>query len=484
LITRHVTTAALSFAVALALAAAPALGANKRQPADSQQQQPAAGGDEVSAAAAQASEHAGDGVAAIVNDSVISDYDLRQRMALFLATSGAKPSDEELKQIRGQVLKQVETERLQLLEAQKNNITVSAAEVDRAINDIMKDNHLTIDQLKGLLGRADVQMQTLRSQIAAQIAWSKTVQDEYGDRVNVSKEEVDAEFGRLQQGASKPHFAVSEIFLSVDSPEQDGKVLKDAQELETQLQAGAPFATVARQFSQNPSAAQGGDVGTVEQGQLAPALDEALSKMHSGEISPPIRSAGGYYIVALRQRQEPAGTKIPDAASEQSTTPAGTLPLARILLAIGPNPAPKLLQSAIQAANIVRQHITSCATAQAVVKQMHGTQYFDLGVMRVSEMSAAMQTEVKNAGPGETTQPFQSAAGIELIVRCDKRIERPSVFVMPSRDDVEQQLFEEKMAVFSRQYLRDLRRDADIESKYVDALAKANGQAKADGESQ
>lgn len=404
-------------------------------------------------------------MAAIVNDSLISDYDLRQRIALYLATSGSRPSEDAMKEIRTQVLKQLETERLQLLEAQKNSTTVSSAEVDKAIDGIISDNHLTMDQLKALLAHADVQMATLRAQIAAQIAWSKTVQDQFGDRVNVSKDEVDAELGRLSQGADKPHFLVSEIFLSVDSPEQDGKVLKDAQELETQIQQGAPFSTVARQFSQNPTAAQGGDIGVVQQGQLSPALDEALMKMHPGEVSPPIRSAGGYYILALRERQEAMGTKLPDPGTQQSTTPPGTLPIARILLPIGPKPPPKLLESAIQAANVVRQHITSCASAAEIVKQMHGAQYFDLGVMRISEMSEAMQTEVKNAGPGEATQPFQSAAGIEVIVRCDKAPPRMSVFHMPSRDDVENQLFEEKMSVFSRQYLRDLRRDADVESK-------------------
>src|SRR5206468_8726892 len=71
-----------------------------------------------------------DGVAAVVNDSVISDYDLRQRVALFLATSGMHPNAENLKAIRQQVLSQLETERLELLEAQRKNISVSTSEVD------------------------------------------------------------------------------------------------------------------------------------------------------------------------------------------------------------------------------------------------------------------------------------------------------------------------------------------------------------------
>src|ERR1700731_752643 len=95
--------------------------------------------------------HHGDGVAAIVNDSVISDYDVRQRMALFIATSGVKPSQDSLNAIREQVLKELETEQMQLMEARKDNISISASDVDKAIDEILKTNHLTMDQLKSVL---------------------------------------------------------------------------------------------------------------------------------------------------------------------------------------------------------------------------------------------------------------------------------------------------------------------------------------------
>ena len=202
----------------------------------------------------------GDSVVAIVNDSVISDYDLRQRVALFASTAGGRmPNASEMKDIRDQVLKQLETERLELMEAQKNKISVSADEVDKAIDNIIKENNLSTDQLNGMLARNGVAMATLRSQIAAQIAWSKTVEDQYGDQVKVSPANIDAEMARISAGAEKPHFAVSEIFLSVDTPEQDDKVKADAANLEEQLKQGAQFAAVARQFSQTPTAAQGGD---------------------------------------------------------------------------------------------------------------------------------------------------------------------------------------------------------------------------------
>lgn len=162
-----------------------------------------------------------DGVAAVVNDTIISEYDLRQRIALFLATSGINPTPDQMKRIRAQVLTQLETERLELSEAQKNNTTISSADVDNALNNIIQSNHLTMDQLKAVLARYNVDVATLRAQIATQLAWEKTVDDQFGDRVHVTPEDVDAELKRLAQGANKPHFLVAEIFLAVYRPDRE-----------------------------------------------------------------------------------------------------------------------------------------------------------------------------------------------------------------------------------------------------------------------
>ena len=420
------------------------------------------------AKAAQESDEAlrhGDGVAAVVNDSPISNYDVRQRMQLFIATSGVKPSAEAQKEIRGQVLKQLETERLELLEAEKSKVTVSAAEVDKAINDIMTDNHLSSEQLDKLLAGADVRMATLRAQIAAQIAWSKLVQDALGDRVHVSQLDVDDELARLKAGANKPHYLVSEIFQAVDTPEQDAKVKKDMEDLKMQLNAGAPFAAVARQLSQNPTAAQGGDMGTVQEEQLPPELDKALKTMHSGQISDPIRATGGYYILYLRELELPEGAKLPEQAPER-TGPAGTLPLVRILLPLPPSAKPNkdLIERAGQAAAVMRAQIQSCDGAKQVAAKLPGANFMSLGDMRLADLNAEMQQAIQQAGPGGSTPPLVSAAGVELIIRCDKAPPKIGRVYVPSHDQIEQQIYEEQITTLARQYLRDLRRDADVET--------------------
>lgn len=403
-----------------------------------------------------------DGIAATVNDISVSEFEVRQRMALFLATAGLQPNDEEKKRIRGQILEQLENEKLQLQEAIKKHITVAPAEVDNQINHMVTDNHLTIEQLRTVLANAGSSEQALRTQITAQIAWEKTVSQEYQDRINITPADVDAELARYAEGADKPHYLVSEIFFPVDNPDKDAEAHKTALSVEEQLKSGGNFALVARQFSQSPSAASGGDIGWVHEGQLAPELNAALTKMTVNSLSPPIRSIGGYYIISLRARQEPLGTKIA-TPQEAATGPDSTLPLARLLLPVGADPSKDVIATAMKIATNLRNAYSGCEMLEKIPAQISGAVYMNLGNMKLGDLSPEIQKALAATHSGEAAMPFVSEAGIELIGRCDKKIVVQTAYVMPTRQDVENQLFQQQISAMARRYMRTLRRGVDVE---------------------
>jgi peptidyl-prolyl cis-trans isomerase SurA len=83
--------------------------------------------------------------------------------------------------------------------------------------------------------------------------------------------------------------------------------------------------------------------------------------------------------------------------------------------------------------------------------------------MNPADLSPEIQQALKQTPPGETTQPFMSDAGIEIIARCDKRMEVQTAFQMPTRQQVESQLFDLQISAMAQRYMRDLKRDADVE---------------------
>src|SRR4029077_15374907 len=139
------------------------------------------------------------GVAAIVNDNIITEYDVDQRVALFLATSGVRPTAETLVQIRAQVLRSREDEILELQEANKHKINVTKADVDKAIQNIASDNHLTVDQVTSTVTNAGVDVQVFRQQLAAQIIWQKVVAARYGTDILIKDQQIDEAMDRLRK---------------------------------------------------------------------------------------------------------------------------------------------------------------------------------------------------------------------------------------------------------------------------------------------
>jgi peptidyl-prolyl cis-trans isomerase SurA len=404
------------------------------------------------------------GVAAIVNDFVISNYDLDQRVALFVTTSGVRPTRDNLPQIRAQVLRSLEDEVLELQEAKKHKLNVTKAEVDKALQNIAEDNKLTVDQIMKTIGQAGVTPTTFRQQVTAQLTWQKLVAARYGADVTVSDSQVDEAMNRLKEGSDKPQFLVGEIFVAVDRPEDEPAVRASVEQIAQQIKQGAPFQTVAGQFSQSPSAADGGDIGWVVQGQLAEELDHALSELRPGQTTAPIRAEGGYYVLQLRDRREPIGT-VTKPVAQKPVDPNAPVPLDRLLIPLPPNPDAMIRERAITLANNVKMEVRSCSDIPAIANQLQGTLYQKLGEANPKDLAPELREALAKTGPGDVVPPFFSSAGLELIFRCDAAPPKLVAFELPTRDQLQQQLFVQQMGIYAKSYLRDLRRDAVVETR-------------------
>ncbi|HEY8189730.1 MAG TPA: peptidylprolyl isomerase, partial [Micavibrio sp.] len=174
-----------------------------------------------------------------------------------------------------------------------------------------------------------IQLSTLRDQIRSQIAWGKVVQKKLRPQVEVTDNDVDEREHFLQTSLGKTQYRVAEIFLPVDSQQQDADVQGLAKRLTTEiLQNKAPFPQVAAQFSQGAGAAKGGDLGWIQEGQLPDPLNAALASMNDGDMTQPLRSPAGYHILLLRGKRTVQAENLP--ARDQIMNQIGTERLDRL----------------------------------------------------------------------------------------------------------------------------------------------------------
>lgn len=258
--------------------------------------------------------------AAVVNDEVISVLDLAMRVRLAIVGAGVRDSQEVRRRLTPQILSGLIDERLQLQEAERLDISVTDDDVARALQQIAEQNKMSEGEFLTMLRNRGIIPTTLIDQIRAQIAWQAVVRRRLRPTISISDEEVQEVADRLSVRQGSIERRVAEIFVAVESTAQEEEALANANRLIDQLLAGANFAGLARQFSQSGTANLGGDRGWIRDGELPEDLNNALAQMGPGDISQPIRTLSGFYILLLRDMRKNEGQGIDRARIEATLT--------------------------------------------------------------------------------------------------------------------------------------------------------------------
>jgi peptidyl-prolyl cis-trans isomerase SurA len=425
--------AALSALAVLASAAfaAPALAQGRQQ-----QQRQQQGGDVLR-------------IAAVVNDDVVSMLELQARVRLTLITAGLPPTQDTVTRLQPQILRNLIDERLQLQEAQRLGITVPDQEVEAAMRRIEQANRMPTNALPDMLRRAGVPPSSLTSQIRATIAWQRAVQLRLLPMVQVSDDDVREVQERLQASRGNVENLLAEIFLPVDAPEADEEVKNTALSLLDQMRRGTPFPALALQFSQSTSAANGGDIGWVEQGTLDDTAEAAIRQVNPPGITPPIRSIGGYYIYGVRARRTIAQASPDDIMVEVAQL---RLPIER-----GPRGADQ--QALVDLAEQVRTTVSGCEDLRRVAGELRVPPPSDPQRGRLGQLPAQYRQIVAGLRVGEASRPITLPQGLIILMVCN-RDDNPN---MPNREQITETLIRTRIDAQARRLLRDLRRAAFID---------------------
>ena len=382
-------------------------------------------------------------IAAVVNEDVISTSDLNGRLDLAL-TALNLPSDADTRQrLLPRVVNDLVNEQLQIQEARRLNIEISAEDLENAFNAIAQQNGLSPEAFKQQLRGQGIAVDTLFDQLRAQIAWSRVIQRTIRQEVEVTEEDIAAVQERLKANADQPEYLIAEIFLPIDNPSEEGQVRRLAERLVNQIRGGANFQAIARQFSQAAGAARGGDVGWISEDQLSKPVRQVVSRMSKQSLSPPIRDVTGYRIVLLRDRRNPsAGDAIVNLRQiflprEQGS---GGLPQ--------------------ENARQLQQAIRGCDAMQEVIDSSENPMSGNIGDVKISDLPGKVQEALRASDVGELSPPIERPDGLLMFMICERK-ELPSE--LPNANEIANNLAMERMEILQRRYIRDLRAAAFID---------------------
>jgi peptidyl-prolyl cis-trans isomerase SurA len=379
------------------------------------------------------------GIAAVVNSDIVTIHDLRQRVLFMMATTGAATDEASIQRLQRQALRNLVDEHLQMQESEKYEQTISDEEVNQSVARLLARNGADPNKLVADLAAAGVSIETLRDQIRSEIAWQRIVNGLYGSRIRISDAQIDETLNQITANASKPNYQVAEIYIEA-TPDIGGMpgAMEGANAMISQLKGGAPFSLLAQQFSSAASAARGGNVGWVREGELRPEIDAVITKMEPGKVSTPIQVPGGVYVVALVDK------KISEADTlyklKQVTVEAETEAAKARLVSL-------------------RGELQSCDTLEADTKALEGVESADMGELKSSDLTDEIVAALEKTDVGELSDPFERPDGATSIMVCKRETTGSDI---PTRDQIEDRLLDQQLAQASKRALRDLRRQATL----------------------
>jgi peptidyl-prolyl cis-trans isomerase SurA len=189
------------------------------------------------------------------------------------------------------------------IEAQ--GVAASDQQVDAYIASIKERNKLDDAQLKQALAAQGLTWEQYRAQVKTDIERAALINKEIRTKVNVPPEEVERYYKEhlSEYGAAETaHVRLISIVLPDGvTDEQKATLRSEAEGIRKDAAGGKDFAALAKEHSQGPGAADGGDIGEVTSGSMQPEFDKAVFALKPGGVSEVIVTDTGFHIFKLEK---------------------------------------------------------------------------------------------------------------------------------------------------------------------------------------
>ncbi len=251
------------------------------------------------------------GLAAIVNDDLITLYDVQREAQLMIneKQKTTKLDDQMRSQMNKTALDALIDKTLFKQKIKELNIKVTDDEVRQSIDDVKKQNNMTQEALVAALAAQGIPFEQYKQQLLEQLERLKLISLEVRSNIHVSESEILAYYEANHIKYSEEDlFRARHIFFrtSETAPAEDIKrTMTSALLVLAEAKSGKDFIELAKKYSQDPAAQKdGGDMGSFKKGDMQSELESAISALKPGDISELIYTPLGLHIIKLEERSK------------------------------------------------------------------------------------------------------------------------------------------------------------------------------------
>ena len=253
-----------------------------------------------------------DRIVAVVNSDIITYTELQdagRRLYEQLHRSSNSPAQiaEKMASAQKEVLDDLIEGKLMEQEMKKRKIEVSERDVDATVEDILKQNKITENDLKTILAKDGMTYSVYRDQVRSNVGRMRLVNREIKAKIVIKEEDVKKYYdAHLPEFTDPLEIKVQQIFIPVPPKANEERVAvlrQEAATLRERARKGEDFGQLARKYSQGPEANDDGVLGFFKHGELLPALEGAALKLKPEEVSDLVNTSEGIHILRVMEQK-------------------------------------------------------------------------------------------------------------------------------------------------------------------------------------
>lgn len=409
-------------------------------------------------AAAQArTARTADYIVAVINQELVTASELAQRLDRIRAdaarTRASLPPDDEL---RRQVLDSLIEERVQITHARDSGQRVDESELDRAVNNVAQQNQITPAQLRERLRQQGLDYARFRGNIRDQLLAERVREREVQGLIRINEIEIDELLAKRRAAAgSAVEYNIAQVLVAVPEGADAALVAERRARAESALariQAGADFAVVAAELSDDANKAKGGEIGLRPADRLPDLFMQAVRPLAPGAVTPTLlRSGAGFHVLKLLEKKDGSAFSVTQTRARH------------VLL----RPSAQLSQDAAlrRLAEFKRQIESGARGFEQIARENSedgsAAQGGELGWTYPGTFVPEFEEAMNALQPGGLSEPVVSRFGVHLIQVVERR--QVKLDAKQERDQARNILREQKFEDAYAEWIAELRARAYIE---------------------
>lgn len=244
---------------------------------------------------------------AVVNGTAITQADVDREINPFLRGS---LKGEQLEEAKKKVLENLINMELLYQQAQKEGMKIDETVLNERLEG-WKKRFKDEEELKKVLERINLSEAELKTNMKRGMLIQEIISQKISPKISVSEEEAKLYYDTHINVFKKPdEVKASHILIKVEAKAdeaQKAEARKKIEDIQKRVKKGEDFAALAKEFSQCPSSAKGGDLGYFRRGQMVKPFEDAAFKLKPGELSDIVKTSFGFHLIKVTDKK-PGGT--------------------------------------------------------------------------------------------------------------------------------------------------------------------------------